>query len=105
MVCLPDSIGIQGLHIDGAAGRSILLGAYDHPVAVSHRCAHRNWFNYTEADVTVQSRFDFILPMDGDWDGVWCATGLASGSIIKRIGGPFIIGSGVCVHVLNVDEA
>lgn len=53
MVGLSFGVGIQGLHVDGAAWLSVFLGTYHHAMAICYGRSYRYGFDDSEIDVTV----------------------------------------------------
>ena len=69
VVCLPGGVLVQGLKVNCAPWFARLLWAYDHLVTPRYWGANRDWLDDAQADVLIKTCFDFVLPMDRDWDG------------------------------------
>ena len=103
MVCLASGVLIEALEVDGAAWLSVFFCTHNHAVTPCY------WFTYGYRSMTPRrtsrSRpaFTSARQCRGAGIGEWYANGVASGSIISFRGGPLIIGSGWCSHVLKVN--
>ena len=69
VVGFPGREGIQGLKIDRASKGAIFLNASNHPVAPGDGFANGDWFQYSQAHVTIEAGLHFLLPMKWDWNG------------------------------------
>ena len=74
--------------------------------AVTPCCGFTIWytFNHPEGFITQEIIIYLLLPVKGTGAGVWHALGGAAGSTWISTGGPSILGSARCGHVLKVEE-
>ena len=83
-------------------GLAIFLCTCNHPIAPCDGFTNGDYFNDTQADISVEICLLSFCQWIGTGIGEWYAVGLAAYSIINFMGGPSIMGSAWCSHVLNV---
>ena len=66
VVRFPGGMLVELLEVDSSPERPVLLGADHHAVAPSIRGSQGDLLQHAQADVSVQTCFHFILPVDGD---------------------------------------
>ena len=92
---------VEQLKIDSPPRGPLLLGAYHHPVAPSYGVP-KGTFSSTHNATSQSSPFlTSSCQCIGTGMGLWQGLGVAVGSIDSVRGGPDIMGSGWCSHVLK----
>ena len=69
VVSLARSVTIEGSVINNSPWTAIKLGSDDHPAAPSHWVIDRDLLEDTQANVTVQTLLDGLLPVEGHLAG------------------------------------
>ena len=73
MVCLSESMAVEGLKVHSSPWFARLFGSNDHFAAPCDRSANRHWFQDAQTYIPIKVRLDLILPVDWDRDwGVVC---------------------------------
>ena len=77
VVCLPCGVLAKLLEVNGSPERPILFGTNDHAMTPSVWGAHGDLFQYSEADIPVETGLHLVLPVDGNGNG--CVAGFGDG--------------------------